>query len=309
MLIVIGLIIFLYPIMMKEINEARDLEEIEAFQETIKKEIQRKEEYIEESTEEQTEETEKIRIYESLYRQMQEYNKKIYENGQKELFDPFSSPDSPFNLSQYELKDDMIGFITIPRLNLSMKLYLGATKEHLSDGIGVLSNTSMPLGGNNTNCVLAGHRGSKTKKFFYGIEKLEIGDEIELTTPWDNLTYQVESVKVITPDEVDAVMIQKNKDMITLITCHPYGMNYQRYLVYATRKESKKEDKKEYVEKTEDNVEKTEDNTEHKDQSVVHSDDPYLYIEDVIRKGIVVILALFVIRSFLQMLKKSKSKI
>lgn len=99
----------------------------------------------------------------------------------------------------------------------------------------MLSQTSMPTGGENTNCVIAGHRGWRGIPMFQNIEALQEGDIIWITNLWERLAYRVVRTTVITPDDIGAVRIVNGQDMLTLITCHPYTKNYQRYVVYCVR--------------------------------------------------------------------------
>ncbi len=122
-------------------------------------------------------------------------------------------------------------------MEIEIPIYLGATQENMKKGAGHLSETSIPIGGNNTNSVIAAHRGMKSHPMFRDIEMLEIGDEIKVTNMWDELIYKVVETKVINPDEVSEVLIQEGRDLITLITCHPYTKNYQRYVVYCEKQE------------------------------------------------------------------------
>ena len=130
----------------------------------------------------------------------------------------------------------MIGYIKIDAMNIEVPLYIGANEENLRKAAVVLSQTSMPIGGENTNCVIAAHRGGYNgQAMFRDIEVLKQGDIIEITNLWETLQYEVAKCIVITPDDIDAVKIIPGQDMVTLVTCHPYGNNYQRYVVYCTR--------------------------------------------------------------------------
>lgn len=94
----------------------------------------------------------------------------------------------------------------------------------------------MPIGGTNTNCVLAGHRGWYGALFFRHIELLEIGDVVLITNLWETLRYTVSEIKVIEPDAIDEILIQPGRDLVTLLTCHPYGSGGRyRYVVYCER--------------------------------------------------------------------------
>ena len=121
-------------------------------------------------------------------------------------------------------------------MNLKMPLYLGANEENLANGAAVLSQTSIPIGGIGTNAVIAGHRGWNGYKYFMDIELLGPGDEIAITNLWETLTYQVVEIRIVMPNDVDAIMIRPDRDMITLLTCHPPNTGGQyRYLVYCER--------------------------------------------------------------------------
>ena len=170
-----------------------------------------------------------------LYQEMKEYNQNLYTTGQSKINDAWTFEQEDFTLNNYDYKDDMIATIEIPKMDIKLPIYLGATKENMAKGIVNLGNTSLPIGGHNTNCVLAGHRGYRGAPFFRDIEDLEIGDEVVIQNFWEQLKYKVLKVKVIYPTESEQVLIQEGKDMVTLITCHPYRHNYQRYVVYCIR--------------------------------------------------------------------------
>lgn len=170
-----------------------------------------------------------------LYQAMLAYNEALYKSGQAEISDAWTFKQEEFKLNGYDYKNNAVATITISQMELKMPIYLGATKENMSKGIVNLGNTSLPIGGKNTNCVLAGHRGYRGAPFFRNIEDLQIGDEIIIDNYWEQLKYNVCEIKVIYPTESEQVLIQDGKDMVTLITCHPYRDNYQRYVVYCRR--------------------------------------------------------------------------
>ena len=174
--------------------------------------------------------------YEALYQQMRQYNEDIYATDQAGLVDAFSYEQHAFDFDSAGLRDDMIGYISIERMNVELPLYIGASEQHLYDGAAVLGQTSMPLGGENTNCVIAAHRGGyHGAAMFREIETMQTGDVVEIPTPWDTLRYQVFKSIVIEPDDIDAVKIVPGGDLVTLVTCHPYGDNTHRYIVYCSR--------------------------------------------------------------------------
>ena len=182
-----------------------------------------------------------------LYQIMQDYNQTIFEEKQSGLKDPFDYQNVSIDLKEYGFQDNVIGTIWIPRMEVEMPIYLGANSDNMAKGAGLLGQTSMPLGGENTNMVLAGHRGWYGIPMFRDIQTLQLGDKIRITTPWDILYYEVCGLRIIVPEDVDKIKIQEGRDLLTLLTCHPLGQNYQRYLVYAERVEETVKSKEEEI--------------------------------------------------------------
>ena len=170
-----------------------------------------------------------------LLNRAEAYNQQLYENGQKDLADPFSYEVSSFDLSDYGIEDDMFGSIEIPRISVRLGIYLGARTENMSRGAVHLTQTSLPIGEINSNAVIAAHRGTRYADMFLHIDRLQTGDEVILTNAWDTLIYRVTSTAIIAPDEIGKILIQPGRDMVTLISCNPYGKNTQRYVVYCCR--------------------------------------------------------------------------
>jgi sortase A len=171
---------------------------------------------------------------EGLYRFMQQENQRLYETGQSGLIDAWSYQEAGVDLSHYGIDDGCVGFITIARINVEIPIYLGANTANMDKGAVHLTETSYPIGGMNTNAVIAAHRG-QVRWMFRDIDKLEVGDTVTITNFREQLTYRVVSYEVIDPHDSGKVHIQAGKDMITLISCHPLGSNYQRYVVYCER--------------------------------------------------------------------------
>ncbi len=176
---------------------------------------------------------EPARAYPELYDALQAYNAQIFAEGQSGLKDPFAYETPAFDLTGYGLPDDMIAALWIPRLNLDLPVSLGASTANMARGGALLGQTSMPLGGANTNTVIAAHRGYYGAEMLRNVQQIQLGDKITLTTPWDTLVYRVCELKIIQPDDINAVLIQPGRDLLTLTTCHPYTQNTQRYLVIA----------------------------------------------------------------------------
>lgn len=176
--------------------------------------------------------------YPELLTDLQAYNRRIYIEKQSGLVDLEACEASAVDLTAYGVEDEIIGVLEIPAMELTMPVYLGASDAHLAAGAAVLGNTSAPIGGGNTNCVIAGHRGWKGADYFRHIDRLAVGDEVRITNLWETLTYTVADIQIIQPHEVDKIKIQLSRDLLTLITCHPYASGgRQRYVVYCERTE------------------------------------------------------------------------
>ena len=173
-----------------------------------------------------------------LYKEAIQYNQKIYTEGQKNLKDVWSYRTLPI-----ELKDSKsnFGYIKIKKMDVKLPLYLGATLENMRKGAAIMGETSLPLGTKNSNCVIAAHRGYEGIPYFREIERLKVGDRVIIKNPWEKLTYRVEEIKIVQPDDSDQIKIQKGKDMVTLLTCHPYRSHGRyRYVVYCIRDHGQK---------------------------------------------------------------------
>lgn len=169
-----------------------------------------------------------------LYQEMKVFNDKIFKDGQTGYCDLWNVEETPIEFK--ESITDMIGYIEIPDMNSQLPIYVGASNDHLKKGTAVLGYTSMPIGGINTNSVIAGHRGWTTGNFWKDIEKVKIGGKVYVTNPWETLCYEVEDILIATPQCGDKLKIQRNKDMLTLLTCHPYGSHGKyRYIIYCER--------------------------------------------------------------------------
>lgn len=174
--------------------------------------------------------------YPELLAALQEYNRQLYTEKQCNLTDLEACEEPAADMTAYGIEDEILGVLEIPAMELTMPVYLGASDAHLSAGTAVLGNTSVPIGGDNTNCVIAGHRGWKGADYFRHIDRLEAGDTVKLTNLWETLTYTVADIQIIQPHQIERIKIQQGRDLLTLLTCHPYASGgRQRYVVYCER--------------------------------------------------------------------------
>ena len=174
--------------------------------------------------------------YPELLADLQAYNQRIYDEKQSGLVDLEACEAPAADLTAYGVEDEIIGVLEIPAMELTMPVYLGASDAHLAAGAAVLGNTSAPIGGDNTNCVIAGHRGWRGADYFRHIDKLAVGDTVRLTNLWETLTYTVADIQIIQPHQIERIKIQSNRDLLTLLTCHPYASGgRERYVVYCEK--------------------------------------------------------------------------
>lgn len=167
---------------------------------------------------------------------LQEYNRQLYAEKQCNLVDLGACEEPAADLTTCGIEDEIIGVLEIPAMELTMPIYLGASDDHLAAGAAVLGSTSAPIGGDNTNCVIAGHRGWRGADYFRHIDRLQVSDTVKLTNLWEILTYTVTDIEIIQPHEVDKIKIQQGRDLLTLLTCHPYASGgRERYVVYCER--------------------------------------------------------------------------
>lgn len=131
--------------------------------------------------------------------------------------------------------DGMMGYITIPRLKETLPVYHGTSEPVLQVGVGHLPDSSLPVGGPGTHAALSGHRGLPSAKLFTDLNKMKVGDLFYIRVLKEVLAYQVTSIETVLPNETESLAIQPGKDLVTLITCTPYGINSHRLLVHAER--------------------------------------------------------------------------
>ncbi len=229
-LVLSGVVMFSYPHIADYLNRQYTDLSIKSFEKTV-------ESMADVETVTQTEEVNKIKTpLDMLYEKVEAYNEKLYLEGQKDLVDPFSYQVSSIDLSEYGIEDNLFGYIEIPKIDIKLGLYLGASSENMVKGAVHLTQTSLPIGGKNTNAVIAAHRGTRASgSMFLNINKIEVGDKVYITNAWGTLTYSATSIEIIAPNDIDKVLIQEGRDMVTLISCNPYGQHTQRYVVYCDR--------------------------------------------------------------------------
>lgn len=161
------------------------------------------------------------------------------------LLDPFSTGTvedegyqtymDTLNLTRVNGIDGVMGYISIPKIDVDLPIFHGTSDEVLNQGIGHMVGTSLPIGGAGTHSVLTGHTGLPDRKLFTDLTKLEIGDQFIITILDEKLAYQIDDISVIEPTDTSWFTIEPDQDKVTLFTCTPYGINSHRLLVTGHR--------------------------------------------------------------------------
>ena len=165
------------------------------------------------------------------------YNQRLAETGTKWVLtdEEKAEYDSLLDLSGMGI----MGHVDIPKIGVSLPIYHGTDEAVLQMAIGHLEGTSLPIGGESTHCVISGHRGLPSAKLFTDIDQLAEGDLFTLTVLDRTITYEVDQIRIVLPDELQNLEIEEGKDYCTLVTCTPYGINTHRLLVRGHRVEGK----------------------------------------------------------------------
>lgn len=175
--------------------------------------------------------------YEQILNEAYEYNKKLSQNGGGNFLltdEELEKYNSVFDIDGA----GMMCYIEIPVLQTTLPVYHGTSDSVLSAGVGHIAGSSLPVGGEGTHCVLSGHRGLPSAKLFTNLDKLVEGDTFILHVLDESLTYEVDRIRIVKPEDTSNLLIEPDKDYCTLVTCTPYGINTHRLLVRGRRIES-----------------------------------------------------------------------
>lgn len=193
-----------------------------------------------------------------MLKEAREYNKNL-EAAKAELTDPFIPGEDEEGNSHYESilsLDDagMMCIIDIPKIDVYLPVYHGTSTEVLKMGAGHLEGSSFPVGGESTHAVISAHTGMSTAKMFTDLTDMEEGDLFFIHILNETLAYRVCDIQVILPDETDCLTIRTGRDLVSLITCTPYGLNTHRLVVTGERTEYTEEIEEEAAQQTADDT-------------------------------------------------------
>lgn len=174
----------------------------------------------------------------ALYKQAQDYNRKIAEEGPtvQDAFEQGETvEDELYNQALNMEGSGVMGSIEIPKIHVFLPIYHGTSSDVLEVGVGHLQGSSLPVGGDTTHSILTGHRGLPSAELFTNLDQLEEGDIFYIHILRKTLAYKIYNIETILPEEVENLVIEEGKDLITLVTCTPYGINSHRLLLHAER--------------------------------------------------------------------------
>lgn len=175
---------------------------------------------------------------EELWQQAKEYNAKLAQSGIDLSLGSKddSDPEKEEYLNTLDVSGTgIMGYISIPSVHIRLPIYHDTSEGVLQVAVGHLAGTSLPVGGESTHSVLTGHTGLPSAKLFTDIDQLKEGDTFQIIVLDHTLTYEVDDIRTVLPDQVDSLQIEEGKDLVTLITCTPYGINTHRLLVTGHR--------------------------------------------------------------------------
>lgn len=170
-----------------------------------------------------------------LYTDSINYNKNLVAH-QRELLKDTSYEAPALKLKNYGIQNNIYGYLSAPTINMELPIYLGASEQNMSYGATHMTYTSLPLGGESTNCVISAHSGYIGRLFFDNIVYLSVGDQVSVTNYWSTLTYEVKDLKILKDYQSGDCYIKSGKDMLTLITCISDGEGgFNRFYVICER--------------------------------------------------------------------------
>ena len=219
LLVIAGLCVFSYPVISNKLADINHTQAINTYDESIK-----------------------AKTEEELDAEMQKaiiYNENLAGDPVHDPFVPGSGYALPDNYTDVlnTAGDGVMGYIEIPKISVKLPIYHGTSDEVLEKGVGHIESTALPIGGEGNHPVLTGHTGLPTAELFTRLTELKAGDEFYIHVLNEVLAYKVCEINVILPTDLDKLSAEEGRDLVTLVTCTPYGVNSHRLLVKGERTE------------------------------------------------------------------------
>lgn len=171
--------------------------------------------------------------YKAIIDDARKYNKKLAKTGMRWRM---TDEERKEYMSKLKINgSDVMAYVSLPKFHIRVPIYHGTEESVLQVAIGHLEASSLPVGGDNTHCLISGHRGLPSARLFTDLDKVKEGDTWTITTLNETLTYECDQIRIVEPDDLSDLQIEKGKDLCTLITCTPYGVNTHRLLIRGHR--------------------------------------------------------------------------
>ena len=211
-----GLSLLLYPFVSNYWNSLHQSQAIAAYMDDVRK--------LDDST------------YEAMWEEAQRYNASLLEDENR--FFPNDEEKQYYEQLLNVSGNGIMGYIEIPSIDVMLPIYHGTSEEVLQVAIGHIEGSSLPIGGESTHSVISGHRGLPSSRLFTDIDQLSEGDTFTLMVLDEVLTYEVDQIRIVEPEDISLLAIEEGQDLCTLVTCTPYGVNSHRLLVRGHRVEN-----------------------------------------------------------------------
>lgn len=211
-----GFLLLLYPLISNMVHQRQQSDAVASYDSAVSN---RSEEEIQE-----------------ILNQATEYNNMLFQSNGAivDNMDTSILSDESYN-SLLNQANGIMGSIEIPKIDVDLPIYHGTENDVLSVGVGHIQGTSLPVGGENTHCVLSGHRGLPGSRLFTRLDEMKEGDLFFLSVMGETLAYKVYDIQVVDPDNTEVLEITVGKDDVSLVTCTPYGLNTHRLVVTGER--------------------------------------------------------------------------
>lgn len=178
--------------------------------------------------------------YAQLWEDAQAYNEALSQGNSR--FQPSEEESVRYNELLNLSGTGIMGYVEIPSIDVALPIYHGTDEAVLQVAVGHIEGSSLPVGGPGTHTVLSGHRGLPSATLFTDLDQLDMGDVFLLHVLGETLTYQVDQIRIVEPDDVSLLALEEGEDLCTLVTCTPYGVNSHRLLVRGYRVENLEEE-------------------------------------------------------------------
>lgn len=173
--------------------------------------------------------------YDDIIRDIQKYNSDLRKRSHQIVTNAEYLPDESYESLMNLTNNGMMGYLEIPKIDITEPIYHYCNDESLRKGVGHMHGSSLPIGDTGAHVILSGHRGVPSQKFFSDLDRMDVGDKFYIHVMNELLVYRVYSVRTVYPAEVDNLVIEEDRDLVTLVTCTPYGINTMRLLVMGER--------------------------------------------------------------------------